>query len=351
MPGPATPSSSEADPLGFVTWADDRPTGGNRYNQALIRAVRRAGQPIRVQQVAGPWPAATGRGRQALSAALRAAPACIVDGIVASTCPDQIREAAAAGHRVAVLLHMPVTDEVGLPERTRLAYQRLEAAAVSAATAVLSPSRWAAEELRRRYGRDDVVVAPPGVDRAPVATGSRPPHLLVLGALTPTKDQLGVLDAWAELSDLEWTAAVVGALDAAPDYANRVRAAARAFGGRVEVPGVRIGAALEREWSATDLLVHHSRSETYGLVVSEALAHGIPAIVRAGTGAAEALGAAEEGPLPGRVIPPAELASALRAWLTSARLRGEWRQAALHRRETLPSWDSTAATVLEVLAR
>ena len=55
------------------------------------------------------------------------------------------------------------------------------------------------------------------------------------------------------------------------------------------VPGVLVGQALDQQWDIADLLVLTSRIETYGLVVVEALARGIPAVVSADTGAVEAL--------------------------------------------------------------
>jgi glycosyltransferase involved in cell wall biosynthesis len=114
---------------------------------------------------------------------------------------------------------------------------------------------------------------------------------------------------------------------------------------------------LDQKWHAADLLVLPSRTETYGLVVTEALARGIPAVVSAGTGAVEALEAGERASgtaIPGRAVPagePVALAAALRDWLTQPELRHAWRQAALARRDTLPGWQHTAAAVLAYLER
>ena len=54
-------------------------------------------------------------------------------------------------------------------------------------------------------------------------------------------------------------------------------------------PGALTGARLDAVWAATDLLLLTSASETFGMVVTEALARGIPAVVTGGTGAVEAL--------------------------------------------------------------
>ncbi|KAE8762475.1 glycosyltransferase, partial [Georgenia thermotolerans] len=199
-------------------------------------------------------------------------------------------------------------------------------------------------------------VAPPGARRAPLAAGSRPPRLLALAALTPTKDQRTLVRALSAVRDLDWTARLVGPIDADPDYAAAVEAEIAAAGltGRATVTGPKVGAALEAEWAAADLLVLPSRTETFGLVVLEALAHGVPAVVGAGTGAVEALAAGAEagGAAPGRAVPPGEpaaLAATLRAWLTTPALRDAWAHAARTRRTGLPGWDLTAAQVLGAL--
>jgi glycosyltransferase involved in cell wall biosynthesis len=203
-----------------------------------------------------------------------------------------------------------------------------------------------------------------------VAQGSRHtglPRILTLATLTPTKDQLSLVQALAQVSDLAWTAALVGSDQADPDYAARLRAeiVAAGLGERIAVPGLLVGKALGREWDATDLLVLPSRIESYGLVIGEALARGIPAVVTAGTGAVEALeqratiaaGASSDRPsgaTPGAVIPardPASLAGILRSWLSEPTVRRAWRQAAVVRRDTLPGWQQTAAAVLEYLER
>jgi glycosyltransferase involved in cell wall biosynthesis len=130
------------------------------------------------------------------------------------------------------------------------------------------------------------------------------------------------------------------------------------LGERITVPGTLAGEALDQEWEAADLLLLTSRTESYGLVVVEALARGIPAVVSADTGAVEALGEGRANTqsvaTPGAAVPagdPANLAAQLRSWLTEPTLRKQWRQAALAMRDTLPGWRQTAEAVLAYLER
>jgi glycosyltransferase involved in cell wall biosynthesis len=355
--------AAETTPLGFVTWDRVDPTGGNIYNQAVNAELRALGLDVRMHTVGGPWPEGDASAHARLARALRAAPVSLVDGIVACGAPDVIAAAVDSGHTVIIVLHLPISDELGLEPSRRERYAALEARAVWAASGLLCPSRWSAAQVRSRYRRRDVGVAPPGVAPAAVARGSQdsgPPRFLTLASLTPTKDQLSVVQALAQLADLSWTAALVGSDQADPSYAGRVRAEISAAGlaERITVPGTLAGEALDQEWDAADLFLLSSRTESYGLVVVEALARGIPAVVPAGTGAVEALGEGrantQSDATPGTAVPagdPASLAALLHRWLTEPTLRKQWRQAALARRDTLPGWRQTAEAVLAYLER
>ena len=348
--------------LGYVTWDRNDPTGGNVYNQAIVAELRRLGMDVWLYALAGPWPAGDAASHDQLARALGEAPVCLVDGIVACGAPDVIGAAVAAGHLITIVLHLPISDELGLEPSRRERYAALEARTVHAASGVLCPSRWSAAEVSRRYGRGDVGVAVPGVTPAAVARGSEDAgsaHIISVASLTPTKDQLTLIRALTQLTDLPWTATLVGSDRANPDYAARVRAVigGAGLGARIRVPGLLVDEQLDREWDTADLLVLPSRIETYGLVIGEALARGIPAVVSAGTGAVEALQqgiTSNSEATPGTAVQagdPPSLASVLRSWLTEPALRQAWRQAALARRDTLPGWQQTAGAVLEHLER
>jgi glycosyltransferase involved in cell wall biosynthesis len=348
--------------LGFVTWDRNDPTGGNVYNRALIAELRTLGIDVRLQELGGPWPDGDASTHLALARALRSTPACLVDGIVACGSPDVVAAAVESGHSVTIVVHLPLSDEFGIGPARRQRYALLESRAVHVASGVLCSSRWAAAELSSRYGRGDVGVAVPGVTPAAAARGSQdsgPPRLVSLASLTPTKDQLTLIRALAQLAELPWTADLIGSDRADPGYAAQVRTeiAAAGLAERIMVPGVLVGQALDQKWAVADLLVLTSRVETYGLVVTEALARGIPAVVSVGTGAVEALqeGATpDSAETPGTTVPPADpagLAAVLRSWLAEPVLRRSWRQAALARRVTLPRWQQTAAAVVAYLNR
>ncbi len=336
----------------FARWRSDFASGGNRYDEELAAALRALGLDLREHDVTGPWPYPDPEDRERFAGMLAAGDVWLVDNIVGSAAPEVIKSAVSAGRRVTLLMHYFPSDDPALPVSDRERLEISEGEAVRAASSVAVTSAWAAREVASCYGRHDAVVAHPGIQPAEIAPGSvrdgGAPKLLWLARLTSQKDPLTLLDALTLLRDLQWTAQVVGpdAVDSALSEEVHRRIAEADLADRVEVSGPQTGDALNSTWKSTDLLVHTSRSETYGLVVSEALARGVPSVVAAGTGAVEAqkVGATfHQGDA-------AALADELRRWLTDPHLQKRWRDDAIRLRTHLPTWSDTARIIASTLS-
>ncbi len=315
-------------------------SGGNLYNARLVEQLEALGTRTKVVMIDGAWPPGRPEDREALAWALRDAQLAIVDGLIAAGAPGEIAAAVQAGTRVWILSLMSFT-----------AHAELERQALAAASGVICPSSFAAANLVALYGLERVHVALPGTLPATVAGGSRPPHIVCVAALLPNKSQLLLIEALARLSGLPWTAALIGSPDADPGYAAEVRAAVGKHGlaDRIQLTGELHGQELEAQWHAADLSVLVSAREAFGMAVSESLAHGVPAVVRRGTGAEEALGPFGAGAAVDLDGGPAALADILTRWLEDPELAARWRAAALARRETLPAWKATAESVLAAI--
>jgi glycosyltransferase involved in cell wall biosynthesis len=329
-------------------WIDDprRPSGGNTYDRRLCQELAATGWAIDLQPVPGDWPRADAASRRQLAAVLALAPdgaTVLLDGLVALATPEVV---VPAGRRLrtVVIVHQPLDTEA-------------EGAVLRSATSLVCTSDWTRRRLlsRHRLDPDRVRVAPPGVDPAPPALGSAGGgSLLCVGAVVPAKGQDLLVTALAELSGLAWRCICVGSLDRDPGFVGGLRAAIRAAGldDRFDLTGPLTGERLAAAYAAADVLVHASRAETYGMVVTEALARGLPVLACEVGGVPEALSAGSDGERPGLLTRAGDapaLAGSLRSWLTEDGLRTRLRAAAGHRRPGLAGWDDTGRRVAHVL--
>jgi glycosyltransferase involved in cell wall biosynthesis len=318
-----------------------KPSGGNRYDRQVIGELRR-GRAVHEIALPGDWPRP---GAPALAARLAELPdgaEVLLDGLVACGVPELI-EPSAGRLRMAVLVHLSLGDETGLSPRRITELTALERRTVHAVTSVVTTSEGAALRLIERHALapEKVHVAAPGVDAAepavPVESGRR---LLCVAAVIPRKGQDVLVEALGTLGDLDWDCVCAGSLDRDPGFVRGLRSDVR-----VRFVGTRAGKELDAAYAQADLLILPSLAETYGMVVTEALARGIPVLGTAVDGVPEALGFAPDGSRPGLLVPagdPAALADAVRRWLTDGTLRRRWRTAAARRRVTLSGWDKTA---------
>ena len=332
-----------------------RPSGGNTYDRHLCRELGAHAWSAHERAVAGFWGRPDAASFAALESTLGQIPdnaVVLVDGLIGSTAPE-VLEAQASRLRLVVLVHMPLGHRP--PDDTA---RRRESAALAAATATLATSAWTRSRLIELYGlpAHRVRVAEPGVDTAGPARGTDTGGaLLCVGTVTFQKGHDVLLGALESISDLSWHCTCVGSLDREPAFVEslRRRCLDGGLGERVSFPGPRTGAELDRSYRSADLLVVASRAETYGLVVSEALARGLPVIAPGVGGVAEALGEGALGNRPGLLVAPEDpvaLGEALGAWLGDVELRKRLRRAAAQRRESLSRWSTTASVVAGVLA-
>ncbi|MEV4351467.1 glycosyltransferase family 4 protein [Actinoplanes sp. NPDC049596] len=320
------------------------PSGGNRYDRAVLCRLER---DVHELAIGGTWPSPGPASRRALQWALADIPdgaLVLVDGLVGCGVPELLAPHAQR-LRLTVLVHLPLSDETGLSPTEAAGLRAKERAALHLATTVIATSDAAAAHLAAMHDLPRVEVAAPGVDPAPLAEPHSDGHrLLCVASVSPRKGQdllVGALEN--DLPGLNWKCVFAGALINPVPY----------LSGRITFTGPLAGADLDAAYAQADLFVLPSRNETYGMVVTEALARGLPVLATAVGGVPEALGTTPAG-RPGILVPPDDrpaLAAALRGWLTRAPLRASLRAAARQRRQTLPTWAGTAQRITEILDR
>ncbi len=316
----------------------DRVSGGNLYDRRLREGLAARGWDVRMLPVADRTAAAEALGRVDAEAVV------LIDGLVAGWAPDAV-EQVSARHPVVIVAHMVSAAFAG----SEPALVDAESRAFRSAGKVIATSGWTAGELVRLglVTGDRVAVALPGS-----RGGSRlpsPDHraLLCVGAIAPHKGQDVLLQALGLLDDPRWTCTLVGSHTVDPEYAARITVTASSFTGRVRMPGILHGTALDREYRRAGLLVAPSRAESFGMAVADARRCGLPVIASAVGGIPEAVG--DAGAMLVDPDEPRALAELLARWLAEPALRARVNDAAAHGRTGAQRWADTVDRVDRVL--
>ena len=319
-------------------------SGGLRYNQQLRQALAGAGVPVETLRLPVPSFAEGAGAEQLAQARQRLCPQLVViDGLIGSAHPELFVEDSALPGRTVLLVHLSAAAALAAEGRGDPEAVSREKWAVLEADHVLTVSRWSAAELRRRYRRQDIRVAVPGVkvpEPAPVPDSrSQVPQLVSVGALNPLKNHALLSRALQPLLDLDWQLVLAGPGADEPFGQQLLLELDQRLPGRLAYRGVLEPEQLGELWAGAQLLLLPSLVETYGMVVTEACAHGVPAFVSAGTGAEEAAGQAG---VPLDPQSPSIWSDRLRRFLVRGEDRTQLREAALRRRRSLPTWDEAA---------
>ena len=334
-----------------------QPTGGNIYDRRVCAGLAEAGWEVLVATVAAAWPVPDPGARADLARVVSAIPdgeTVLIDGLIASPAAEQLLPHTAR-MRMTVLLHMPLATAVDTHHDA--AAERSERSVLRAAAGLVVTSEWTRRQVLTRYEIPAVRVhvARPGADRVAAPARPVPGHLICVGVLSHHKGQDLLVEALAGLADQDWHCELAGSVDRDPDFVEHLRTRITHLGydHRVRLSGVLTGSALSQAYTTADLLVAPSRSETYGMTVTEALAHGLPVIATAVGGLPEAFGSTADGTGPGQLIPPgdpAALAAALGDWLGDEGHRQRLRAAVRERRPTLRGWDQTTQEIADALS-
>lgn len=332
------------------------PTGGYAYDRRLLREWREMGVAARHLPLPGGFPNPSEAELSETARALLAQShdsVLLIDGLAYGAFPEGI--AAGLAGRVVALVHHPLGLETGLTPAQATEFARRETAALRHASAVVVTSETTKRLLVADFSvpAERIVVAEPGVDPAERAVGSdgQSVELLAVGSLVPRKGYDVLIAALQGLADKAWRLTIVGADDRAPEITTALKAqvAAGGLSGRIRFAGALGQPGLDAAYAKADLFVMPSLFEGYGMVLTEALARGLPILCTTGGAAAET--APDEAALK---VPPGDVA-ALRAGL--ARLLDDGRErlrradAAWQAAETLPRWRGTATIVADVCAK
>ncbi|MAX32680.1 MAG: glycosyl transferase family 1 [Halomonadaceae bacterium] len=336
----------------LVAGDPEQRTGSHVYDARIAEALRQRDWDVVVEGLAGRFPTPDQQANESLEEALRGQPEgarVVLDAMVMAGLPEIV--ARHAGRlELTALMHHPLADETGLSENQREGFRVSETLALRAMHRVIATSTFTAERLAD-FGvlPSHLHVVEPGVTPVPLASsvdrhvdGTWPTRLLCVASLTPRKGYEVLIEALSELSDLNWQCDCIGGLELDPGHASRVEAMieAKGLGERVCLLGTRSPEALSSYYAEADLFVLPSYYEGYGMVVTEALACGLPVITTTGGALRHTL---PKGA--GMAVEPGDakaLATALRRWFEDGELRAQLSRGAVEARRQQQDWNSAA---------
>jgi len=319
----------------------------------VVDGLRARGWTVHVHELEGAFPegdtAAHGAMDRVLSS-LSDNALVLLDGLAMGGLPEPLA-AHAARLRLTSLVHHPLHLETGLSYE---AQARLRASEIEALRncrgAVVTSARTAEHVAALGMHPARIRVAPPGTDPAPLAQGPAPGtavEFLCVASVIPRKGHDVLVEALAELNVRalgRWRCRCVGSLSRAPDFVDRVRALieARGLSDRIELVGECSDEALRGEYDRASVFVLASHHEGFGMVLTEALARGLPVVATTGGAIPDTV---PKGA--GILVPPGDapaLAHALHTYLSPE----AWERAAAEARRAahaLPDWDRATETL------
>lgn len=332
-----------------------RPTGGYAYDRHVLRLLPEFGVAATHVPLPGSFPAPCDAdlaetSRLLLSQDWRTP--LLIDGLAYGAFPTGM--AAGLAGRVIALCHHPLALETGLTFERSAELRRLESAALGYAAAVIVTGHGTRDLLVADFGvaAGKITVAEPGVERSERARETpfgQPLRLLAVGTLSPRKGYEVLVEALVPLAALPWHLTIIGAGDETSPYPASLRAliAAKGLAGRITMLGAMSDSELDGHYRSSDIFVMASHFEGYGMVLTEALARGLPIVTTlSGPGATALPDAAAQKVPPGDA---GEFTGVLAYLIGDTVARQRHADAAWAAATSLPRWDDTARIIAGVV--
>lgn len=329
------------------------PTGGYAYDRRIIAELGVLGWRAEVVGLGDGFPFPCADARAAASARLAALPRqhpIVVDGLAFGALPEAAA-ALRASHRLIALVHHPLALETGLSAVDRAALHGSERSALACARHVIATSTTSARLLAADYGVPPgrLSVVAPGTDRVAARPRDHAGEvvLLAVGAVIPRKGYDVLVAALARLAHLPWRLVIAGDGRRSPETFRKLEAEIATFdlADRITLLGAVSSEQLAALYQRCDLFVLPSRFEGYGMVFTEAIAHGLPVVGTTAGAIPQTVPAAA-----GVLVPPDDveaLAAALRRLIEDPVERE--RLSAAARAARFPSWREQAAAFARLL--
>lgn len=329
-------------------------TGGYIYERKLLEGLRAAGHPVEHIAVAGTFPDPSADEMEDALSKMAGVPdgvPLIIDGLLfggmATSGFARIKAP------VIAMIHHPLGLETGLSQTRSRHLLALEKANLAYARHVLVPSAHTAKTLIDGFNvpPERITIAPPGFALAkPRLERPGPPLILSVGLLAARKGHDVLVDALAQMTDLDWHCEIVGGThDRAVEQALVDQIEALGLSQRIHMAGLVSDQMLSDLFRSAHIFALATRYEGYGMVFGDAMRHGLP-IVTCAAGAVPDTVPDSAGTLT-PVDDPSAFASALRTYLTDPTAHARASEGSAAAGRTLSDWSRTAAAASEVISR
>ena len=305
----------------------DQLTGGYLYDRRIVDGLRTSGWSVHLHELVGTFPLTDYAAQAAAAQTITAIPngaRVLIDGLAMPACIDLLAEHAERLRFVA-LVHLPLAAETHLSQPQRERFERLERTALALVHRIIVTSPHTASVLISNYAVSSkrIGVVLPGTEPALPSprSGIGPINLLCVASVTPRKGHAVLIEALATLMDLDWQLLSIGSLQRDPAAVQFVTATIARYGleARITLVDERPQEDIAEAYQQADVFVLASYYETYGMVLSEALAHGLPIVSTTGGAIPDTVPATA-----GLLVPPGDvtaLAQALRRIISDRDLR------------------------------
>lgn len=337
------------DTLYFIIPGDiNTLTGGYRYDKSIVQGLEQLGWQVELISLPGSYPHPDATERQLALQVLARLPdnaQVVFDGLAFSVLPAQLLPHSQRLRFIA-LVHHPLALETGLTPTQADRLKALETDALTHAHHIVTTSHSTAKTLMDDYhvGTTPLSTVCPGTDTGELASGSGTavPNLLCVATITQRKGHRVLFDALKRIEHLPWHLHCVGStsMDVHTYDALCEQRQALALQQRISFHGQLPDEQLNEHYQRSDLFVLCSFHEGYGMVLSEAIAHGLPIVATRGGAMQDTI---PEGA--GLLVEPGDsiaLSEALQQVLGDASRYQALRQRAQAARQALFSWEQAA---------
>jgi len=332
------------------------PTGGYRYDKAILDCWQEAGISYDLISLEGNYPFPSDSEKAAALARVEALAGsgdiAVIDGLAGGVLPEFI--ASLSMHMPVVsLLHHPLCLENGLEYEAAKSLEVSEQKGLKSISHVITTSLETKYMVNTLFGvpLEEITPVVPGVNRDQLSIGSADAckNLLCVGSMIERKGHRVLIEALYHLTHLNWHLDCVGAMDFDPKCADEVRSliSKYALHDRITLHGAVLDEALRDAYHSADLFVLPSLYEGYGMVYAEAIVRGLPVI---GTSAGAIPDTVPE--TCGILVEPnnvAALTKAIDEMLKDPQVLADFKKGALDAGPSFPVWKESANEFFKVL--